>query len=47
MSTVAIVFLIISVTLIWGGLLASVVFLARQPEVETYPEGGEDAEQQG
>lgn len=42
MSAIAIVFLIIAVVLVWGGLLASTVFLARTPEVDAYPEGGEE-----
>lgn len=44
MSAIAIVFLVIAVVLVWGGLLASTVFLSRRPEIETYPEGGEDGE---
>lgn len=40
MSAVAILFLVISIVLVWGGLFASVVFLARKPEVAAYPEGG-------
>lgn len=42
MSAIAIVFLIIAVVLVWGGLVVSTVFLARRPEIDAYPEGGED-----
>ena len=42
MSAVAILFLVISIVLVWGGLAASVVFLARRPEVPSYPAGGEE-----
>lgn len=42
MSATAIVFLILSIVLVWGGLVASTVFLARQPEPSHFPPGGED-----
>ncbi|WP_105566367.1 methionine/alanine import family NSS transporter small subunit [Microbacterium halophytorum] len=42
MSAIAITFLIIAAVVVWGGLVASIVFLARRPEVEAYPTGGED-----
>lgn len=42
MSAIAIVFLVVSIVLVWGGLAVSSIFLARRPEVETYPDGGED-----
>ena len=42
MSAIAIVFLAIAIVLVWGGLLVSAVFLSRRPEVEAYPDGGED-----
>lgn len=34
MSGIAIVMLIVSITIVWGGLVASIVFLRRRPEVE-------------
>ncbi|KAM9865937.1 hypothetical protein ACIFOC_01564 [Leucobacter aridicollis] len=42
MTPIAITFLVLALTIIWGGLIASTVFLARRPEVAAYPEGGED-----
>jgi hypothetical protein len=42
MTVVAILFLILAVVLVWGGLIASAVFLRVRPELATYPPGGED-----
>ncbi|GAA1568523.1 hypothetical protein U746_0598 [Mycolicibacterium mucogenicum 261Sha1.1M5] len=42
MTPIAITFLVLALTIIWGGLIASTVFLARRSEVAAYPEGGED-----
>lgn len=42
MTTIAIVFLALALLIIWGGLVASIVFLARRGEVERYPAGGKD-----
>lgn len=42
MSAVAILFLVISAVVVWGGLIASIVFLAARPEIAAYPEGGDD-----
>lgn len=42
MTPIAIVFLIISILLVWGGLVASAVFLRRRPERGEYPAGGID-----
>jgi hypothetical protein len=41
MTGIAITFFIIAAVLVWGGLVASIVFLARRPQVETYPDGSE------
>ncbi|WP_156888137.1 MetS family NSS transporter small subunit [Microbacterium indicum] len=41
MSAIAILFLVIAAVVVWGGLLASIGFLAARPEVAEYPEGGE------
>ena len=38
MSGIAIVMLIVSITIVWGGLVASIVFLRRWPEVEDLAE---------
>ncbi|WP_017793702.1 MetS family NSS transporter small subunit [Leucobacter salsicius] len=43
MTPIAITFLVIALTVIWGGLIASAIFLSKQTEVAHYPEGGEDA----
>ena len=42
MTPLAIVFLLISIVLVWGGLLVSSLFLRRRPEVSEYPVGGVD-----
>lgn len=40
MTAVAIVFLLLALTVVWGGLLASILFLRARPEVAEYPPGG-------
>ncbi|GAA3915091.1 methionine/alanine import family NSS transporter small subunit [Microbacterium invictum] len=42
MTAIAIVFLIVSIVLVWGGLVVSAVMLRRQSEVDRYPPGGVD-----
>ncbi|ALJ20665.1 MetS family NSS transporter small subunit [Microbacterium sp. No. 7] len=42
MTGIAVLFLVISVGVIWGGLVASTVFLMRGPEVAEYPAGADD-----
>ena len=42
MTPIAIVVLVGALVLVWGGLAASIVFLARRPEVAAYPDGGFD-----
>lgn len=37
MTPVAIVFLILAVLIVWGGFVASAIFLSRRPEVDEYP----------
>ena len=37
MSGIAITFFIVAAVLVWGGLVMSIVFLARQPQVDVYP----------
>lgn len=44
MSAIAVTCFVIAAVIIWGGLIASVVFLSMKPSVETYPEGGSDAD---
>jgi hypothetical protein len=40
MEPTPLVFMILSMLIIWGTLIASTVFLATRPEVATYPAGG-------
>lgn len=42
MSPVAIAFLLVAIALVWGGLIASIVYLRRKPEVASYPPGDLD-----
>ena len=42
MTPLAITFLILAILIIWGGLIASTVYLARNPERRGYPAGGID-----
>ncbi|MFV0287676.1 MAG: methionine/alanine import family NSS transporter small subunit [Demequina sp.] len=42
MSGSAMALMVVSMVVIWGGLAASIIFLARRPEREDLPEGGED-----
>ena len=42
MTPIAITFLVFSIVILWGGLVASSVFLAKRPEIAEYPAGGED-----
>ncbi|MHA3723128.1 MetS family NSS transporter small subunit [Leucobacter sp. HY1910] len=43
MTPIATLFLVIALVVIWGGLIASAIFLSRQTEVAEYPAGGDDA----
>ncbi|MFV0634452.1 methionine/alanine import family NSS transporter small subunit [Demequina sp.] len=42
MSPEAITLMVVSMVVIWGGLGASIAFLARKPERDDLPDGGED-----
>ncbi len=42
MTPVAIIFLILAILVVWGGLVGSTVFLSRRPERADYPPGGVD-----
>lgn len=44
MTPVAVLFLVLALLVVWGGLIASAVFLVRRPELAEYPPGGEDRE---
>ena len=41
MSALALLFFGIAAVLVWGGLVASIIFLARAPQVDSYPEGAD------
>ncbi len=41
MSGGAIAFFIVAAVFVWGGLITSIVFLARQPQLDTYPDDSE------
>lgn len=40
MTGIAIAFLILAILIVWGGLIASVLFLRARPERADYPPGG-------
>lgn len=42
MTPIAIVFLVLSAVVVWGGLVVSAIFLGRRPEIVHYPTGGDD-----
>ncbi|WP_156165428.1 methionine/alanine import family NSS transporter small subunit [Demequina rhizosphaerae] len=42
MSGSALALLTVSIVLIWGGLAGSIIVLARRPENDHMPAGGED-----
>jgi hypothetical protein len=42
MTPIAIGFLVLAVIVVWGGFVASLVFLGRRPERADYPAGGVD-----
>ncbi|KAA9157540.1 methionine/alanine import family NSS transporter small subunit [Microbacterium lushaniae] len=44
MSAVAIVFLTLAIVILWGGLIASILYLRARPDRADYPPGGEDDE---
>ncbi|TQO19554.1 hypothetical protein FB472_1119 [Rhodoglobus vestalii] len=41
MTGIAFAFFLVAAVLVWGGLIASIIFIARRPQVEKYPEGSE------
>lgn len=47
MTPIAVTFLVLSVLIIWGGLVASTVFLSMRGEVDNYPEGGDNLDDTG
>ena len=42
MTAIAIGFLLLALILVWGGLIASILFLRARPGLASYPAGGED-----
>lgn len=46
MTPLAITFLSLSILILWGGTVASVLFLRARPEVATYPPGDVDDHRQ-
>ncbi|MBW1640651.1 methionine/alanine import family NSS transporter small subunit [Microbacterium resistens] len=44
MTGIAVLFLAVAVVIIWGGLVTGTVMLARRPEIERYPDGGDAVE---
>jgi hypothetical protein len=42
MTGIAIGFLLLALVLVWGGLIASILFLRARSELAVYPAGGED-----
>jgi hypothetical protein len=42
MTPIAITFLVLAIVIVWGGLIASMLYLRAQPELSSYPPGGED-----
>ena len=47
MTGVAILFLILAIVIVWGGLVASTLYLRRRPSRDEYPPGGTDDERVG
>ena len=44
MSTAALILMVVIMVVIWGGLVASILHLARTPESASMPDGGEDTQ---
>jgi hypothetical protein len=42
MTAVAVTFLVLSILIVWGGMVASMVVLGRRPELAEYPPGAPD-----
>ncbi len=39
MTALAITFLVLSIVIVWGGMILSIVVLSRRPETAAYPPG--------
>lgn len=46
MNLVAVAFLALSILIVWGGMVTSVLFLRRRPERAEYPPGAVDDERE-
>jgi len=46
MPPIAIAFLILSLLIVWGGMLTSILFLRHRPELAQYPPGAVDDERE-
>lgn len=44
MTPIAIVYLVLATSIIWGGLIVSTIFLSRKSEIDEYPPGLDDAQ---
>lgn len=44
MSTEAIILMTITLVVVWGGLIASIIFLRSKPEADDMPPGGDEPE---
>jgi hypothetical protein len=42
----AVILLVLSIIVIWGGLIASAIFLFRKPEINDWPAGAPDEEEE-
>ncbi|WP_082095894.1 methionine/alanine import family NSS transporter small subunit [Demequina flava] len=42
MSTGAIILMVVTLAVVWGGLIASILFLRAKPERDDMPTGGDD-----
>jgi hypothetical protein len=47
MTVTAVIMLIVALLVVWGGLIASIMWLRKNPERTTYPEGGFDDRREG
>ena len=46
MTPIAITFLCLAIAIVWGGLVFSMLYLRRRPELDAYPAGGVDHERE-
>ncbi len=46
MTLTAVIMLIVALVVVWGGLIASIMWLRKNPERTAYPDGGFDDRQE-